>query len=152
MERRHFEAAAVLTAVLVFIALLAVPTVPSVAQEGEGFMAASGRVSFRLYCASCHGADANGEGSVAKFLKVPPADLTLLRQKYGGKLPEEKLYSIIDGREEVRAHGRREMPVWGDVFQSPLSDTAQTGESGQERVDRKVQELIVFLRTIQVEE
>ena len=152
MGRRQFEAAAVLTAVLVGITLVAAGTVPSVAQEGEGFLAANGRVSFRLYCASCHGTSAKGDGSVAKFLKVPPADLTLLSQKYAGELPEDKLYSIIDGREEVRAHGRREMPVWGDVFQSPLSDTAQTGETGQERVDRKVQELIVFLRTIQVEE
>lgn len=152
MDRRQFNIAAVLTAVLVFIALLAAPTVPSVAQEGEGFLAANGRVSFRLYCASCHGASAKGDGSVAKFLKVPPADLTMLSQKYDGELPEDKLYAIIDGREEVRAHGRREMPVWGDVFQSPLSDTEETGESGQERVDRKMRELIVFLRTIQVEQ
>jgi len=125
---------------------------PSEAQEGKGFLAANGRVSYRLYCASCHGTDAKGDGSVAKFLKVQPADLTLLSQKYEGELPEDKLYEIIDGREEVRAHGRREMPVWGDVFQSPLSDHEQTGEAGEERVDRKVRELIFFLQTIQVEE
>ena len=152
MERRQFKIAAVLIAGLALIALVAAFTAPSAAQEGDGFLAANGRVSFRLYCASCHGASAKGDGSVAKFLKVPPADLTLLSQKYDGELPEDKLYAIIDGREEVRAHGRREMPVWGDVFQSPLSDSEETGESGQERVDRKVRELIVFLRTIQVEQ
>jgi mono/diheme cytochrome c family protein len=124
---------------------------PAVAQESDGFKAANGRVSYRLYCASCHGASAKGDGSVAKFLKVPPADLTMLSQKYGGILPEERLREIIDGREEVRAHGRREMPIWGDVFQSPLSDTEETEESGSERAERKIEELIVFLRTIQTE-
>lgn len=152
MDRNQVKTAVSLTAVVAFVAFLAMPAADSDAQEGEGFQAANGRVSFRLYCASCHGADAKGDGSVAKFLKVQPADLTLLRQRYSGELPEDKLYRIIDGREEVRAHGRREMPVWGDVFQSPLADSQETSETGQERVDRKIQELILFLRTIQVEE
>ena len=138
---------------IVAVLLLVLATVPTGAQEqGVGFMAANGRVSFRLYCGSCHGAQGLGDGSVAKFLKVEPANLTLLAQKYNGTLPEDKLRQIIDGREEVRAHGRREMPVWGDVFQDPLADTRETGETGDERAERKIKELIMFLRTIQVKE
>ena len=134
------------------VLLLVLVTVPSGAQEeGAGFMAANGRVSFRLYCGSCHGAEGLGNGSVAKFLKVEPANLTLLAQKYDGVLPEDKLRQIIDGREEVRAHGRREMPVWGDVFQDPMADTRDTGETGEQRAERKIKELIMFLRTIQVD-
>ena len=118
-------------------------------EEGEGFWAANGRVSFRLYCASCHGVDAKGNGNVAKYLKVQPADLTRIEERYG-EWPEERLYEIIDGREEVRAHGRREMPVWGDVLMSPLSDTSPTEEEGEMRADRKIRELVIFLRSIQV--
>jgi mono/diheme cytochrome c family protein len=136
----------------VAVLLLVLVTVPTGAQEqGAGFMAANGRVSFRLYCGSCHGAGGHGDGSVAKFLKVEPANLTLLAQKYNGTLPEEELARVIDGREEVGAHGRREMPIWGDVFQDPLADTRETGETGEERSARKIKELIMFLRTIQVD-
>ena len=135
----------------ILVLILVLVSAPTGAQEeGAGFMAANGRVSFRLYCASCHGSDGKGKGSVAKFLKVEPADLTLLLQKYEGTLPEEDLYRIIDGREEVRAHGRREMPVWGDVFQDPMADSRRTDEDGAMRADRKISELIMYLRTIQV--
>lgn len=125
--------------------------VPSDGQEGAGFMAANGRVSFRLYCASCHGDDGKGNGAVAKFLTIEPADLTRIEQRYG-EWPRERLVEIIDGREEVRAHGRREMPVWGDVFQSPLADPEPTIESAEDRVQRKIEELVTFLETLQVEE
>jgi len=151
MSRMKANSLLVLGVAVVVAALMTASTTPALAQASDGFKAANGRVSFRLYCASCHGSSAKGDGSVAKFLKVPPADLTMLSQKYGGVLPEERLREIIDGREEVRAHGRREMPVWGDVFQSPLSDTEETEEDPQARVERKIEELIVFLRTIQVE-
>lgn len=137
---------------VVFALILASMTPPAQAQaENAGFQAAKGRVSFRLYCASCHGVEGQGDGNVAKFLKVKPANLTLLKQKYDGRLPEERLYRVIDGREEVATHGDREMPVWGDVFQDPISDSQRSEESSQARVDRKIGELIMFLRTIQVE-
>ena len=29
------------------------------------------------------------------------------------------MYRIIDGREEVRGHGTRDMPIWGEVFRQP---------------------------------
>ncbi len=132
------------------MAFLTLPPGPATAQEeGEGFWAANGRTSFRLYCASCHGADAKGNGNVAQYLTVEPADLTRIEERYG-EWPDERLYEIIDGRAEVRAHGRREMPIWGDVLQSPLSDSLRTEEEGEERADRKIRELIIFLRTIQV--
>jgi len=120
-------------------------------EEGLGFLAANGRTSFRLYCASCHGTTAVGDGNVAKFLTVEPADLTRIGQRYG-EWPEEMLYRMIDGREEVRTHGRREMPIWGDVFQSPLADAMRTEEEKESRADRKIRELVVFLKTIQVED
>ena len=56
--------------------------VPSYGQDGAGCVAANGRVSFRLYCASCHGEDGEGNGPVAKFLTIEPADLTRIEQRY----------------------------------------------------------------------
>jgi mono/diheme cytochrome c family protein len=72
-----------------------------------------GREAYVQYCASCHGSEGRGDGPVAAELKEKPADLTRLGQKYGHPLPRPRLVEFIDGREMVRAHGSREMPVWG---------------------------------------
>ncbi|HKX00072.1 MAG TPA: c-type cytochrome [Bryobacteraceae bacterium] len=78
----------------------------------------SGVAMFKTYCASCHGMDGKGNGPAADALKMPPANLTLLKQKNGGKFPGGKVSQIIDGENEVRAHGTSEMPLWGPVFRS----------------------------------
>ena len=117
--------------------------------EHPGFLAASGRASYSRYCASCHGKDAKGGGTVAKFLKVPPADLTALAAKYDGEFPKELIAKYIDGTQYVRTHGARDMPIWGEVFESPLVEGAEDGESGAERADRKIRELVYFLETLQ---
>jgi hypothetical protein len=33
-----------------------------------------------------------------------------------GVFPFDRVYQIIDGRQEVKAHGPRKMPVWGRAF------------------------------------
>jgi hypothetical protein len=56
----------------------------------------------------------------------------------------------IDGRKEVRGHGRREMPVWGDAFQPTEGDPLDP-----ERVqtaEKRIDELVAYLRTLQVTE
>lgn len=121
--------------------------------EARGFMAAKGRVTFRAYCASCHGPSATGDGNIASYLNVPPADLTAIAARNGGEFPTDKVTEIIDGRRQTRGHGSRDMPVWGDVFQSPLSDTEPGREEApEERADRKIRELVLFLETIQQSE
>ena len=75
-----------------------------------------GYLSYRKYCASCHGVFADGKGPVAGLLTPRPADLSRMNAKYGTPLPKEKLAAFIDGRTEVGSHGPREMPVWGAVF------------------------------------
>lgn len=121
--------------------------------SAPGFMAAKGRVTFRTYCASCHGREAKGNGNLAQYLKVQPADLTEIAVRRDGEFPRQEIVEFIDGRESVKGHGVRDMPVWGDVFKSPLSDT-QPGpqEEPEERVERKLQELVLYLESIQVEE
>ncbi len=34
----------------------------------------------------------------------------------GGVFPFVRVYESIDGRVALRAHGSRDMPVWGDVY------------------------------------
>ncbi len=120
------------------------------AQPHPGFLAAKGHVSFNRYCASCHGIKADGTGNVAKFLKIPPSDLRKITQRAGGEFPKDKLLAVIDGREEVRGHGTREMPIWGEVFQSPLSEkTPSDEENGEARASRMITELIYYLETLQ---
>jgi mono/diheme cytochrome c family protein len=75
-----------------------------------------GKAEFKKYCAGCHGIDGKGDGPFAKRLKKKPADLTQIRAQNSGRFPVNKLFNIIDGREQVAAHGPRVMPVWGKIF------------------------------------
>src|SRR5947209_8085940 len=84
--------------------------------------AMSGQELFREYCAVCHGNDAKGTGPAAAALKVKPADLTLVNRKSGGKYPEIKVQRVINGEDEVTAHGSRDMPVWGQIFRHMSSN------------------------------
>ena len=149
-----------LRVVLVLVAVLStgllLQPAPATAEDDEtvgehpGFLAAKGRVTFRRYCASCHGAEADGKGNVAQFLKVGPADLREFLRRYDGDFPKELIYESIDGRKVVRSHGTRDMPIWGEVFQSPLVEATAPDETGEERADRKIRELVYFLETIQL--
>jgi mono/diheme cytochrome c family protein len=141
---------AVISAGLLFEAPAATAQEDDTAGEHPGFLAAKGRVTFRRYCASCHGAAADGKGNVAQFLKVRPTDLREFLRRYEGEFPKELIYESIDGRKVVRTHGTRDMPIWGEVFQSPLVDVTAPDETGEERADRKIRELVFFLETIQL--
>ncbi len=119
-------------------------------QKALGFMAAKGRVTYRTYCASCHGREARGDGNLAQYLTVAPSDLTRISERRGGEFPRDEIAATIDGRSGgTKGHGSREMPVWGDVFQSPLSADSGPAEEPEERAQRKVAELVYFLETIQ---
>jgi mono/diheme cytochrome c family protein len=101
--------------------------------------------TFATYCANCHGVAGEGDGYIADTLKVKPADLTTLAARNGGEFPTERVMAAIDGEAEVRAHGQRDMPVWGDVFLWPEGDTPER----REQVRTKIGELVEYLRTIQ---
>jgi hypothetical protein len=80
-----------------------------------------GQIVFERHCAACHGLDGKGGGPLAGALAVEPADLTQLATRSGGRFDEDAVMSAIDGRRAVEAHGPRDMPVWGSVFESELS-------------------------------
>ena len=72
-----------------------------------------GQAEYLSSCGSCHGSDAKGKGPLADQLKVATTDLTQLAKKNGGVFPINAVYEKIDGRQEVKAHGSRDIPVWG---------------------------------------
>lgn len=132
--------------------LSALPALAQEEAENKGFMAAVGRVTFNRYCASCHGENADGTGPVARMLKIPPANLRMLAIENDGEFPTDKVHAAIDGRQEVKGHGSRDMPVWGEVFQTALiANPAAPEETGEERAVRKTRELVLYLETIQEE-
>ena len=81
----------------------------------QGSQSYDGAGLFRTYCASCHGANGQGNGPMADHLRRPPADLTLIAARNGGVFPGARVERVIDGR-DVGPHGNPDMPVWGDAF------------------------------------
>jgi mono/diheme cytochrome c family protein len=75
-----------------------------------------GKREYESNCIACHGKDLKG-GAYVDFLKVTPPDLSQLSRKNGGVLPFERVYGSIDGRQELKGHGSRDMPIWGKDYQ-----------------------------------
>lgn len=75
-----------------------------------------GKREYDNNCIACHGADGKG-GIYVDFLKTTPPDLTQLTKANGGVFPLERVYGAIDGRQQVKSHGTREMPIWGRDYQ-----------------------------------
>lgn len=80
-----------------------------------------GKGEYDAACATCHGFNGKGGGPTAQQLNVAVPDLTVLAQKNQGVFPFDRVYRIIDGRQEVKGHGTREMPVWGVAFRRQTS-------------------------------
>ncbi|MCK9386780.1 MAG: hypothetical protein M0Q22_00095 [Sulfuritalea sp.] len=80
-----------------------------------------GKFEYEGACAVCHGLGGKGNGPVAAQLTAKMPDLALLAKNNGGVFPFDRVYQIIDGRQEVKAHGPRDMPIWGRGFRMQSS-------------------------------
>ena len=116
----------------------------------EGISFELGRRDFRNYCAACHGIGGKGDGTMAEFLTLKMPDLTLLSRRNMGPFPREKVIGIIDGRADVKVHGARDMPVWGDWFDSEAAAPKTDRKAREEIVRERIESLVTFLQTIQV--
>lgn len=139
---------------LLLLALAALPAAlggtAAAEEESPEFQAAKGKVTYRIYCSNCHGAEGKGDGKLAKLLTVKPADLTdLIQKKDDGEFPAERVRAAIDGRAEVAGHGFRDMPVWGDAFQP--TDAEMPDPEKVKAAQDKIAELVAYLKTIQEE-
>jgi len=103
-----------------------------------------GEQTFQTHCASCHGPLAEGDGPTAATLTVPVPNLRTLSERNGGAFPADAIARYIDGRESPAAHGTREMPVWGPVF-----DVTQQIVVGAESPQERIAGVVAYLRELQ---
>lgn len=108
----------------------------------------SGAEMYQRFCASCHGANAGGDGPVAPRIKGGVPDLTHIASRHGGQFPADEVHRTIDGRLERPAHGSRNMPVWGWEFYNHASPNYDKEDM---RVDAMVGRLVDYLRSVQVQ-
>ena len=105
----------------------------------------SGAEIFERFCASCHGAEARGNGPVASTLNVAVPNLTTINARYG-EFPAMLIRDVIDGRGvDLRAHGTRTMPVWGYEFWIEEGGDVVAQKSVREAINR----LVEYLRSLQ---
>jgi mono/diheme cytochrome c family protein len=95
---------------------------------------------FKLQCAPCHGM--KDMPATVDSLTKPAADLTkIMMRRNSREFPVAEIARYIDGRLLVEAHGPREMPVWGEVYEAQGMDETQIrGRKG---------ELVAYLMSIQ---
>ncbi len=140
-----------LTLIAVLVLAVAAPMAVAGPEEETGAQTVKifkGKVTFRIYCSNCHGEGGQGDGNLAELLSVKPSNLTAIARDNGGVFPSEKIIKLVDGRETVKGHGLREMPVWGDAFQKSLQPT-WTEETDDERARRKIDEVVAYVESIQ---
>ena len=135
---------------LLLIAFLLIDFVllmPGIGRGQEAEVAAGGKVFFDDNCMVCHGQGGKGDGIMVTFnlLNVTPPNLTLLSKRNNGHFPFWQVYGVIDGREPLKAHGSREMPLWGDEFRLD----AGTSAMAQSDVRGKILSLVYYLQSIQ---
>ena len=119
---------------------------PSIAAAQHQEVIQGGEIEYQQHCAVCHGSDGRGGGAMAVDLAVKPADLTQVASRNGGVFPFWRIYRTIDGREFVRGHGTREMPVWGRRFQE---ESREAGPLQETLVKGRVLGLVFYLQSIQ---
>jgi mono/diheme cytochrome c family protein len=132
--------------IVIVLASLALP------HPGNAQGRSVGKNDFEKFCAECHGMSGKGDGPRAKTLEKRPADLTKLAERNGGVFPVVHVYGVIDGRVEVWVHGRRDMPVWGDIYTRELHARSPR-EFPPEVIDglvrARILEMIEYLLTLQ---
>ena len=98
--------------------------------------AQSGKQMFTDYCAPCHGKDGTGNGPAASAMNKTPANLAMLAKNNGGKYPAAHVAAVLTFGDEKAAHGSKEMPVWGQLFES-LNWSSSTKEmEAKQRINR----------------
>ena len=123
------------------------PLAPAVAAEPvlQSAVAESGRDAFLRYCASCHGAEARGDGPVAPALSAKPPDLTHIAERNGGEFPTDLVAQKIDGRSLPAVHGTSDMPIWGERFGRAYEEKSKS----EQAIRGQLLMLIVYLQSVQ---
>lgn len=105
---------------LALMAGLWLTTMSGISQAADKFIDV-GKAEYNAACASCHGLQGLGDGPAADQMKAKMPDITGLAKANNGVFPFDRVYQIIDGRQEIKSHGSREMPIWGAAFRRQSS-------------------------------
>ncbi len=113
-----------------------------------------GKNEYLTNCAACHGAAGKGNGPVAKHLKTPVPDLTVLsKNNAAGMFPVNHVWGVIDGRALFTAHGSKAMPVWGKEYtvlkQAGVYGPFAAAMNTQNFVNGRILALIGYIESIQ---
>jgi mono/diheme cytochrome c family protein len=101
-----------------FVITAAVFVAGSLAHAANGV----GKREYDNNCAACHGLSGKGDGPYAGIIDAKIPDLTMLQKNSNGVFPFDRVYELIDGRAEVRAHGTRDMPIWGNEYNAKAAE------------------------------
>jgi mono/diheme cytochrome c family protein len=110
-----------------------------------------GKREYESNCAGCHGLGGRGDGPNASLLSTPAMpDLSTLAARNGGVFPLARVYEVIDGRVEIRAHGVRDMPIWGDEYRARTAETVGAAPHDAEYMVRsRILALVDYLNRLQ---
>ncbi|MFO7770401.1 MAG: cytochrome C [Roseovarius gahaiensis] len=107
---------------IIFAALAVLPLAGCMAEQSADASTATnaarvahGADMYEVYCTSCHGRAARGDGPLADDLSVRPADLTGLAARNGGVFPYAETMARIHGY-PGQFH---EMPQFGPLLEGP---------------------------------
>lgn len=138
--------AAVSIVMLVLFAFVPVSAESSSYEE----VISQGAKTYYRFCSVCHGEDAKGDGTFSENIKVPPPSLTQLSKNNNGVFPWVDLYAVIDGTDITKAHGTKEMPIWGELFDLNQWSSSNI-ENANTIVHGRIFELLMYLHSIQEE-
>jgi len=105
------------TAAAVAAAGLMAVSFTSLAADGD-----LGKREFESNCAVCHGLQGKGNGPYAGLITQKVPDISTLAKRNNGSFPFNRVYEVIDGRAAVKAHGDRDMPIWGNDYNQKAVD------------------------------
>jgi hypothetical protein len=104
-----------------------------------------GAALFHQYCASCHGEQGTGNGPVAAYLNVRPANLTQIAERRDGTFPRDEITRIVAGEQNPPGHGTRTMPVWGEQLQEGVIGSVRKDAVARGRISF----LVDYLESLQ---
>lgn len=119
------------------------------AQDVRDMQVHFGSQIFKLFCVGCHGVDGRGNPPVSRALMLNDVDLTTIAQRSNGDFSSDEVKSAITGLDDT-GHARVKMAPWAQMFAEEF-DAFAAGIAVDELVDRRLDHLVAYIESIQVE-